>query len=364
MTDFKILYIEDNEGLIELIRQTLDLNTDHFFYALDGASGLRILENNIANIDIVLTDYSMPVMTGLDVLHKIMDMDNAPPVIMVTGAGDEQIAVDALKHGASDYIIKDVNLNYLQMLPSVISQVIQERIMKEAYKNLQQESQIEKLRADLLALFIQDASHEFRTPITIIKTATYILNKLIADAKQLEYVNQISTQIDDISTLIEQLIFMVRIDNSLTLSMSDINIINTVKQVVESARIQHNSNIYIGVSNISDVLLYGDQEYLNIALMEVIKNACQYSNDYVNVKLYQYDKYAVIEVVDRGIGIQEHDMKYVFDRFYRGDNIGSIRGFGLGLPIAKQLFEMHGGTIQINSIPSVETTIRIVLPLK
>lgn len=124
-----ILYMEDDAGLARLLQR----NLQRLGYVVDvvdnGEKGLAMLEGG--GYDLVLLDYHMPVCGGMEVL-RAMTARGLPPVIMVTGNGNEKIAVEALKLGANDYVVKDVEMGYLELLPMIIEQVLEkEQLVRE-----------------------------------------------------------------------------------------------------------------------------------------------------------------------------------------------------------------------------------------
>ncbi len=121
----RILYLEDDIGLARLLVKNMERSGISADIAKNGAIGLEMIAQQ--EYDVIVTDQQMPEMTGLEVIEELIQHENTPPIIMLTGAGNEKIAVDAMKLGASDYIIKDVDGVYLNLLPSAINQVIQQR---------------------------------------------------------------------------------------------------------------------------------------------------------------------------------------------------------------------------------------------
>ena len=134
--NFQILYLEDDTGLARLLVKNMEREGFVVDVAKNGALGLEMIATK--EYDVIITDQQMPEMTGLAVIEKLMQGENTPPpIIMLTGAGNEKIAVDAMKLGASDYIIKDVDGVYLNLLPTAIKQVIQQqRLIRERQQAL------------------------------------------------------------------------------------------------------------------------------------------------------------------------------------------------------------------------------------
>ena len=118
----RILYIEDDPGLARILQKSLRRGGYEVGIAEDGVVGLDKAVNG--NWDLVISDYEMPEYSGLDVIRTLAEGDNSPPVIMLTGAGDEKLAVEAMKLGAVDYVVKDLDMNYLELLPIIISNAL------------------------------------------------------------------------------------------------------------------------------------------------------------------------------------------------------------------------------------------------
>jgi diguanylate cyclase (GGDEF)-like protein/PAS domain S-box-containing protein len=125
MVDFtmtRILYMEDDPGLASLLRKSLERRGFRVDTAPDGETGLKMVAET--GYDVYLVDYNMPFLGGIDVIRELSAKDPCVPIIMVTGDGNEEVAVEALKLGASDYIVKDLEMRYLNLLPAVIDRVL------------------------------------------------------------------------------------------------------------------------------------------------------------------------------------------------------------------------------------------------
>lgn len=118
----RILYMEDDVGLARLLQTHLGRHGYRVDLAVDGEQGLALVRQN--SYQAVLVDYSMPVLSGMSVVRSLVELDRMLPVIMVTGNGDEKIAVEAMKLGARDYLVKDSELRYLELLPMVLEKVL------------------------------------------------------------------------------------------------------------------------------------------------------------------------------------------------------------------------------------------------
>ncbi len=133
MTDVRltrVLYMEDDPGLSVLLQKSLQRRGFLVDTAANGEEGLKMAEADC--YDVLLVDYNMPFFGGIDVIRALSCKERPVPVIMVTGEGNESVAVEALKLGASDYIVKDIEMRYLDLLPAVIDQVLyKQQLIKE-----------------------------------------------------------------------------------------------------------------------------------------------------------------------------------------------------------------------------------------
>ena len=142
----RILYMEDDKGLARLLQRKMRREGYDVDMIYDGLKGLAILAKQA--YDVLLVDHKMPGLNGLEVIRRLAAGGMLPPTVMVTGAGDETIAVEALKLGAGDYIVKDTAGGYLDLMPLVVEKILNrkrlvdakekaEREMRQAYEKLE-----------------------------------------------------------------------------------------------------------------------------------------------------------------------------------------------------------------------------------
>ena len=126
----RILYMEDDIGLARLFRKQLNRAGYQVDLAANGEEGLAMYA--AVHYDVVAVDHNMPGYDGLEVIRFLAEHGPLPPTIMITGSGNEKIAIEAMKLGAGDYIVKDIDGGYLELLPSVIEQLLyQQRLVEE-----------------------------------------------------------------------------------------------------------------------------------------------------------------------------------------------------------------------------------------
>jgi signal transduction histidine kinase len=219
--------------------------------------------------------------------------------------------------------------------------------------------------------FVSQASHDLRTPLTAIKGSLDNLILGIAGAlteKQEKIMTRAVKSVDRLTDLVNDVLDLSRIESGrMVLEKSNVpsktlveNIINENKPAAEQKRIQLMSNI------ITDVTIHADAGKLERVVGELISNAIKYTPEGgdVDVTLSQTDDIIILSVKDSGIGMTKEECERIWERFYRTNASKTFaKGSGLGLSIAKELVEMHGGTIQVESEVGKGTQFNLTLPL-
>ncbi|AXC11604.1 sensor histidine kinase [Acidisarcina polymorpha] len=205
--------------------------------------------------------------------------------------------------------------------------------------------------------FTADASHELRTPITVIRTtAEVILERERSSAELREMVGLILRESESTSTLIEQLLTLARTDaDTEQLNLEELELRSLLAELDASSRVLAESRSLQWTMEVPDqpVVIHADQANLRRMLLILIENACRYTepNGSVRLSLRVQKPEALIEVTDTGIGIPPEELTHIFDRFYRASNARFFdpEGTGLGLPIARWIATSHGGTLTAQS---------------
>ncbi|GAB5493849.1 MAG: hypothetical protein Phog2KO_40640 [Phototrophicaceae bacterium] len=225
---------------------------------------------------------------------------------------------------------------------------------------------IEQERVQILAKFIQNASHEFKTPLSLISTGTYLLSRLTDPEKRKIQADKINKAINNIDLLVDHMLYLAKLDASQTYPCENLSIkslIFSIEDLCHKLNIQEkflDTDEKIMTLNISC-----NQFDLLFALERILKNAVQASAEdaIINLKLYQSEEKMIIEIQDFGEGMCSDTLEKVFDLFYRHDQSHSTSGMGLGLPIAKRIILLHQGDIDVQSTLGAGTTVSISLPL-
>mgnify|MGYP005682994893 FL=1 len=224
----------------------------------------------------------------------------------------------------------------------------------------------QKRLANVKSDFINNMSHEFKTPLATINLAVdaIIKNGDKMDADQIRnYLAVIKTENKRMNAQMESVLQMSMMDKEeLTLQRTQMSIEHVVVEAVEHFKLsvaQRNGWIDLVVSP-GSYTYFGDPTQFKSALTNLIDNAIKYSSDVpmVSVKLSEEDHDFVIVVKDRGIGMNEETTSQVFDRFFRATkgNIHDVKGHGLGLSFVQEIVDKHGGLIDVQSKIGVGST--------
>ena len=222
--------------------------------------------------------------------------------------------------------------------------------------------------------FVADASHELRTPLTSIHSYAQMLEEWALKDPQIgpESVAAIKRESERMKGLVENLLELARGDEGMKLHLKDNNLTDVVQEAAESARAAVNGKVLIECPTSKQraqeegVSAVFDRERLRQALSILLDNAVKYTpqeeGGRVSMRIVQEDASVGVEVSDTGIGIPEEQIPHVFERFYRAEEARSTEGLGLGLSIARQIAEDHGGSIEARSKPREGSTFIIRIP--
>ena len=225
---------------------------------------------------------------------------------------------------------------------------------------------------DMRKEFVANVSHELKTPLTSIKTysETMIEQDLDEESKN-KFMKVILSEANRMTRLVSDLLQLTKFDyKKVAWNKINFDITELTKQVCEKHKIQAEKKeqileCYI-TSNVPEV--YGDRDGIERVITNIVMNSIKYTPEKGNIKVYVgavYDD-AYIKIIDNGMGIPKEDLPRVFERFYRVDKARSreMGGTGLGLPIAKEIIEANGGSIDMKSDVGKGTEVVIKVPLK
>jgi two-component system NtrC family sensor kinase len=378
----RILLIEDNPDhalFTSRVLKKADTN-----YAVDYAGETKDAFMKIAqgDYDLVICDYRLPESSALEVLKEIRSRGEDAPFIVVTSTGSEKIAVELMREGSYDYLVKDDS--YEDVLPMVVKRTMErhnmlkekektEEELRRAYNKLK-ETQAQLMQSSKMAAIGQLAagiSHELNQPLTGIRGFAQAMLMSSDEKSPIRAdIQKIIEQADRIDAIIKNVRLFAR-QSDFQIKEIDINkpIEDTVMLLSQQFKLR---NIKLNIIlNPNLPKIKGDISQLQQAMINLISNArdalesvnraegkevtvqSSLSGDRENIELI---------IRDNGCGISRDDLSNLFNPFFTTK--GPDRGIGLGLAIVYRIIENHKGKILVESIEGKGTAFKIVLPIK
>ena len=221
------------------------------------------------------------------------------------------------------------------------------------------------------ARFVSDASHELRTPISVIQGYANMLDRWGKSDESVLYesIAAIKSESENMKNLVEQLLFLARgINGKTQLTIKEFSLSNMIKEVVEESKMIDDKHVYSYI-NLEEVNVYGDMGFLKQTARILVENAAKYTETGENIELKvgrnsKGEPY--FSVQDNGIGMDTEDIPHIFERFFRADTarVRKNGGTGLGLSIAKWIIDNHNGYFSVLSRKGIGTRITVYLPEK
>jgi len=363
----RVLLVEDNPADVELIR--LELQRDGFQVQSDVAEDYAQLEEKLggADYDLVLADYNLPGCRGMEALELIQRKALQTPVILVTGALGDVTAVECIKRGASDYVLKD----HLARLRVAVGRALQETRLqtqkREAEKQLA--DKVEELARSNRELeqFAYVASHDLQEPLRMVANYTQLLadryqEKLDANAEK--YIRYAVDGAVRMQTLIQDLLAYSRVGRrGLHLKTVDANL--AVDEALQNLRTAIEESQAV-VSHDRLPCIVADNSQLVQLFQNLIGNAIKFCGPEppaVTISARNTADHWIFSVLDNGIGIAPEHAETIFVIFQRLHTHAEYPGNGIGLAICKKIVEQHGGKIWVESELGKGSTFHFILPI-
>jgi len=373
-----ILVIDDELGIREGCRRALTPEGFDVQTAASIKEGQQMVQKG--DFDLVLLDIMMPDGRGIDLLEPIHEKDPDIVCVVITGYATVELAVNAIKRGAYDFISKPFASD---MLIITVNQGLEKRRLSLEAKRLQK---IEQHAAELAhakeemerldkfkSAFMLMVAHELRSPVAGAQSLVRTLLRGLAgdlNERQDEILSRINVRLDMLIELINDLLSLAA---SKTADQDQprerVMLGPLIQKVGDHFAIEAQSK-NVGLTCVipqNALVVQASEDGLEKILHNLIGNAIKYTPERgsVSVELFTQSDQAVISVSDTGIGIPENDLSQIGEEFFRAGNVRGtkIQGTGLGLSIVKQYTDRFGGKMDVKSKQGEGTTFTILLPL-
>ena len=226
----------------------------------------------------------------------------------------------------------------------------------------------QKRYTELQTDFINNMTHEFKTPLSSILIASNFANsqkEIKENAKLSKYVQIIIEQSNKLNQHIEQILSLAKTDShQIQLQKTEVDLYKNLELIKENLKLKHNKGFDLAIDNSTKVLIKADKFHFYNLLYNLVDNAIKYGieNPKVDIKVVETNSHLTIQLNDNGPGIPEKDLPFIFDKFYRVSrkDTEEIEGFGIGLAYVKKICELHHWKIKVkNTDNGLQTDIEI-----
>jgi signal transduction histidine kinase len=373
-----VLIVEDEEAVAFTLREILAQEGYTVQDVSNTAEALARVEQE--RFDVALLDLRVGEDSGLTVLSRLKELSPGTVALILTGYGSLETAIEAMRHGAFDYLLKPCDV---QELKAAIARGLEQRHAAGLDTGPASPEDAAAARAELQDAveqatrardaFLTVAGHELKTPLSaVIGWAQYVQRQLARGSAD-EAVEKLDVVVDQarrVSRLVEAFLEVVRIQHGgLDLPREPLDLRYLTEQAVRDVGKRYPHHQFKVERPDNEIDVRGDVPRLNQALGHLLENAAKFSpgGGEVAVCLTQGDGEARLAIRDPGIGIPSDELPHLFERFYQIDSDVMTRrfgGIGVGLYLARALVEAHGGRVWAESAgPQLGSTFTIALPL-
>ncbi|MCX5894734.1 MAG: hybrid sensor histidine kinase/response regulator [Proteobacteria bacterium] len=373
----RILVVDDEMGIREGCRRALTSSGFEVEVAENGPSGLARLREG--HYDVLLLDAMMPGMSGLEVLQHARKLSPDIICIIITGYATVELAVQAIREGAHDFVAKPFTA---ELLLQVINRELDRlRLRREAARavTLEEENrELARVKAEMEKIaaiesrFMLTMVHILRAPVAVLQSYIQLIQKgYVPPDEQPALFDRAEQRAGELLTILDDVLMLSRLKEDLGIARSEtVSVADVLEMVLASLKGQADQSrltVFLEIDSRPSITAKAD--HIKALWINLLSNAIRYTpaggRVTITLRTDASKKQIIGAVSDTGIGISTEEITRIFEEFYRTDAAKSMQetGTGLGLPIVQQVAAMYGGTIEIESTVNQGSTFRFTLPV-
>jgi signal transduction histidine kinase len=374
MESANILVIDDEIGVREGCRRALELRGFRVSAAEHGAEGLQTLRHG--SFDLILLDAMMPGISGLELLEYIHEHDRDIVCIMITGYATVDLAAQAMKLGAYDFLPKPFTSDELM---AAVQRGLEERqrraLAAQQKEQEEQAKQLERARQEMAKLdaiqsrFMLVIVHELRNPAGVIKNYLQLMRAGYVDAEEWdEYLEKLDQRASQLLNMLDDILELAYLKERLSpAKLRPVAVADVLREVTREVQpAAEAKGLELQVQIEANPVVLAERSHLRSLWTNLLDNAIQYTpSGQITVTLSEQEGLLLSRVSDTGIGIAPEEVSRIFEEFYRSEAAQAQVpiGTGLGLPLVNQIVKNYQGTINLDSLPGEGSSFHITLPV-
>ena len=322
---------------------------------------------------LVITDLTMPVMSGQELIHVLKREQPNVEVIVTTGHGTIEVAVELMKAGVFDFITKPISFNHAELIVKKCLDQIHSRRENERLRQMNRDLEaINRVKEKFIAI----TNHELRTPVSVLSNIVEMFAQELRGGELEPLVRMMERSSRQLTEIVSQMHEISEAkSNRLDLQLSQFPVAHVASEVVEEFALtlqRRRQQVRLEIPD--ELLLNGDRAKFKKVVRELVQNAIKFTPDGGEIVVFAQplpEQRVELQVRDTGIGIAQEHLQHIFDLFYEaGDTLHHHTsqddflggGMGVGLSIIRDIVVAHGGEMQVVSEPGKGSTFAVILP--
>ena len=350
----KILVVDDDNNLRETLADLLEIEGYRVYQAGNGKECIDLVSSEFFNV--ILMDYNLPDATGLDLIRQIRGFNQETQIVMITAYASLNSIMEAMKESVYDFLIKPVDFDSLKR---TINRALDKFFLEQSNKELLAQLKVRNADLDRLnnmkSKFFSIVSHDLSNSLMTLKMSFDMLKKKITpDAEQAKKMSYMDESIGQIEHLIKDLVDWAAIEKGkLRIEKTKFELTGSLRKTAEIFKDKAGKrNINVTFESAGEIPVFADEKRIRQVISNILENAVRHTPDggEISVTVSKLDeKNAKVSIMDSGDGIDPEKAPDLFTSFTQVGEKNRVGRLGLGLSIAKDIVNNHGGRIWAQS---------------